>query len=71
MVVKIDPNQDLMLSKISWPLALNIVNDAGETLGLAHYDHYEDVANDDIWLKRLIYYQFGSKRLCLVVKNST
>jgi hypothetical protein len=65
-MVKIDPNQDLMLSKLSWPLALQLVNDAGDPIGLAHYDRYADQSD-----KREIYYNYGSKQLKLIVKNST
>ncbi len=65
--MKIDPNQDLMLSLKSWPLALQLVNDAGDPIGLAHYDRYVDADST----KREIYYNYGSKQLKLIVKNST
>ena len=67
MSIKIDPDQDLMLSKISWPLALRLVNEAGTPMGLAHYQRYSDINSK----QREIYYNYDGKQLKLIVKNST
>ena len=73
IMVRIDPNQNLLLSQKSWPLALQLVDTAGTPVGIAHYtqyvDHYLDGSTN--WLERNIYYSFQDKRLCLIVKNST
>jgi len=56
MSIKIDPDQDLMLSKISWPLALRIIGSSE----LAYYSHYEELEGET-HKRRYIYYTFQQK----------
>lgn len=61
--MKIDPNYQIILTDKSWPLALPMVNDQFEPIGLAVYEYYVSDPTT-----REIYYTFNGKRFKLIRK---